>query len=169
MPRYSKAPVSLITPTMIIIPSSRKMTFQSMPACSEKKISSPGVSRNRAIRPAAVRTTATRFTFSVAIRMNATMKMDSAAIAVTVGHPVARRRAAGPRSAHSHVVNYLDALEELLHGGRTRVRGPAAESGVDRSGESALDTGRVGPRRGQAEPGQPRAGRGTSDPGGARQ
>src|SRR5690606_41279629 len=81
----------------------------------------------------------------------------------------ARRRAAGPRAAHRHVGDYLDALEELLHGGRTRVRGPAAESGVDRSGESALDTGRAGLRRGQAEPGQPRAGRGTSDPGGARQ
>ena len=33
--RKSKRPVCLITPTMIIIPSSRKMTFQSMPSCSE--------------------------------------------------------------------------------------------------------------------------------------
>ena len=34
MPRNSKTPVCLITPTMIIMPSSRKMTPQSMPACS---------------------------------------------------------------------------------------------------------------------------------------
>ena len=33
--RKSKMPVCLITPTMTIIPSSRKMTFQSIPSCSE--------------------------------------------------------------------------------------------------------------------------------------
>ena len=33
--RKSKTPVCLITPTMTIMPSSRKMTFQSMPSCSE--------------------------------------------------------------------------------------------------------------------------------------
>ncbi len=35
IPRYSKTPVCLITPTMIIMPSRRKITPQSMPACSE--------------------------------------------------------------------------------------------------------------------------------------
>ena len=34
--RYSKRPVRRSTPTMIIMPSSRKMTFQSMPLSSEK-------------------------------------------------------------------------------------------------------------------------------------
>ena len=34
-PRNSNTPVCLSTPTMIIMPSSRKMTFQSMPACAE--------------------------------------------------------------------------------------------------------------------------------------
>ena len=33
--RKSNTPVCLITPTMTIMPSSRKMTFQSMPSCSE--------------------------------------------------------------------------------------------------------------------------------------
>jgi hypothetical protein len=33
--RNSKRPVSLTTLTMIIMPSSRKITFQSMPACAE--------------------------------------------------------------------------------------------------------------------------------------
>ena len=32
--RYSKTPVWRMTPTITIMPSSRKMTFQSMPACS---------------------------------------------------------------------------------------------------------------------------------------
>ena len=34
--RYSKTPVCRSTPTMIIMPSSRKMTFQSTPVSSEK-------------------------------------------------------------------------------------------------------------------------------------
>ena len=33
--RKSNTPVCLITPTITIMPSSRKMTFQSMPSCSE--------------------------------------------------------------------------------------------------------------------------------------
>ena len=40
-----------MTPTMIIIPSSRKMTFQSMPACWEKNASLPGTRPSNAIMP----------------------------------------------------------------------------------------------------------------------
>ena len=35
MARKSNRPVCLITPTITIMPSSKKMTFQSMPSCSE--------------------------------------------------------------------------------------------------------------------------------------
>lgn len=35
MAKKSNNPVGLIIPTMIIIPRSKKMTFQSMPSCSE--------------------------------------------------------------------------------------------------------------------------------------
>ena len=72
-------------PTMIIIPSSRKMTFQSMPACSEKKTSDPGTSPSTAITPAAISTTLTLSTFSVAMRTKAVRKMLSATMPVTAG------------------------------------------------------------------------------------
>ena len=39
--RNSKTPVCRRTPTITIIPNSRKMTFQSIPVSSEKKISWP--------------------------------------------------------------------------------------------------------------------------------
>ncbi len=39
MARNSKTPVCRSTPTITIIPKSRKMTFQSIPVSSEKKIS----------------------------------------------------------------------------------------------------------------------------------
>ena len=35
MAKKSNRPVCLITPTITIMPSSKKMTFQSMPSCSE--------------------------------------------------------------------------------------------------------------------------------------
>ena len=38
MARYSNTPLCCRIPTMIIIPNSRKMTFQSIPLSSEKKI-----------------------------------------------------------------------------------------------------------------------------------
>ncbi len=65
--RKSNRPVCFRIPTMIIIPSSRKMTFQSMPSCSEKNTSEPGVSPRTVIRPAATRTVLTLSTFSVAM------------------------------------------------------------------------------------------------------
>ncbi len=40
--RKSNSPVPLMIPTMIIMPSSRKMTFQSIPSCSEKNTPTPG-------------------------------------------------------------------------------------------------------------------------------
>jgi hypothetical protein len=61
-------------PTMIIMPNNRKMTFQSIPSCSEKNTSAPGISPNTAITPAATSTTLTLFTFSVAMKKNATTK-----------------------------------------------------------------------------------------------
>ena len=61
-------------PTMIIMPSSRKMTFQSIPSCSEKNTSAPGISPSTAITPAATSTTLTLFTFSVAMKKKATTK-----------------------------------------------------------------------------------------------
>ena len=56
-------PVCLMTPTMTIMPSSRKMTFQSMPSCSEKKILLPGTRPSTAIRPAAISTVLTLSAF----------------------------------------------------------------------------------------------------------
>ena len=65
--RYSKTPVCLSTPTMTIMPSSRKMTFQSMPVSSEKKAvfaSMTPISSMTAAPPSAA---ATRWIRSVAI------------------------------------------------------------------------------------------------------
>ena len=59
--RKSNTPVCLMIPTMTIMPSSRKMTFQSIPSCSEKNTSAPGISPSTAITPAATSTILTLF------------------------------------------------------------------------------------------------------------
>jgi hypothetical protein len=65
--RKSNTPVCLMMLTITIIPNSRKMTFQSMPSCSEKNTSDPGVSPSTAIAPAAISTVLTLSAFSVAM------------------------------------------------------------------------------------------------------
>ena len=66
---YSKTPVWRRTPTMIIIPKSRKMTFQSIPVSCEKKTSSaPMMPRASTIAPPH-RATSVLLTRSLAIRM----------------------------------------------------------------------------------------------------
>ena len=67
--RYSNTPLCCRIPTMIIMPSSRKMTFQSMPLSSEKKIDWSSVAPMSTISAAPTRATVTRGTFSVAMRM----------------------------------------------------------------------------------------------------
>lgn len=79
-----------MTPTMIIMPNSRKMTFQSMPACSEKNTWAPGMSPVTAIRPAAMSTTLTLSAFSVAMNANATTKIVRARIALIDHAPAVR-------------------------------------------------------------------------------
>ena len=64
---YSNAPVRLSTATISIIPSSRKMTFQSMPASSEKNACSASVAPISSISAAPPSAAATRWIFSVAI------------------------------------------------------------------------------------------------------
>jgi hypothetical protein len=64
---YSNMPVRLSTLTISIIPVSRKMTFQSMPACSEKKACSASVAPIASMIDAPPSAAATRLTFSVAI------------------------------------------------------------------------------------------------------
>jgi hypothetical protein len=66
--RYSNAPVRLSTDTMSIIPTSRKMTFQSIPASSEKNACSASVAPISSMIAAPPRAAATRWIFSVAIR-----------------------------------------------------------------------------------------------------
>ena len=66
--RYSNTPVRCSTATMSIMPSSRKMTFQSMPASSEKNACSASVAPISSISAAPPSAAATRWTFSVAIR-----------------------------------------------------------------------------------------------------
>ncbi len=65
--RYSNTPVRCSTATMSIIPSSRKMTFQSMPACSEKNACSASVAPMTSMIAAPPSAAATRCTRSVAI------------------------------------------------------------------------------------------------------
>ena len=65
---YSKIPVFRSTETIIIIPSSRKMTFHSMPVSSEKKACSASVIRSSSIRAAPPSATLVRSTFSVTSR-----------------------------------------------------------------------------------------------------
>ena len=67
--RYSKMPVSRITPTMIIMPRSRKMTFQSTPVSAEKKAASASLIPSARTSAAPPRAAATRLTHrSVAMR-----------------------------------------------------------------------------------------------------
>ncbi len=68
MARYSNRPVRLRTPTIIIMPMSRKMTFQSMPESVEKNADSSSVARMASMRAAPPRAAATRWTHSVMIR-----------------------------------------------------------------------------------------------------
>lgn len=91
MARNSKTPVSLRIPTMIIIPKSKKMTFQSMPVSSEKNISCPRVAPMITIAAAPPSATAARFSFSVAIRTYAAAKtaIASQAVALTRCEPPA--------------------------------------------------------------------------------
>jgi hypothetical protein len=67
--RYSKTPVSRITPTMIIMPRSRKTTFQSTPVSSEKKAASASLIPSASTSAAPPNAAAVRVThFSVAMR-----------------------------------------------------------------------------------------------------
>ncbi len=59
---------------MTIIPSSRKMTFQSMPNRSELNASRASTIWNRSISPAPASATTTRWTHSVAISVYAPTK-----------------------------------------------------------------------------------------------
>lgn len=67
MAMNSKTPVRFSTATISIIPSSRKMTFQSMPESSEKKACSASVAPMSSISTAPPSAAATRCTHSVAI------------------------------------------------------------------------------------------------------
>ena len=81
---YSNAPVRFSTATISIMPSSRKMTFQSIPDSSEKNACSASVAPISNITTAPPRAAATRCTFSVAISVYATAKTAIAAQAVTL-------------------------------------------------------------------------------------
>lgn len=66
--RYSNAPVCFTTATISIIPSSRTMTFQSIPASAEKNACSASVAPISSITTAPPSAAVTRWIFSVAIR-----------------------------------------------------------------------------------------------------
>jgi hypothetical protein len=84
MAMYSNSPVRLTTATMSIMPSSRKMTFQSMPASSEKNAWSASVAPITSISAAPPSAAATRWIFSVAIRTYAPAKTITASQAVAL-------------------------------------------------------------------------------------
>ncbi len=65
--RCSKTPVCLSTPTITIMPSSRKMTFQSTPLSLEKNAASALLAWISSMIPAPPRAAATRWMRSVAI------------------------------------------------------------------------------------------------------
>lgn len=67
MARYSNSPVFFSTPTIIIMPMSRKMTFQSTPLCSEKKADLSSVAPIASISAAPPRAAPTRWIFSLMI------------------------------------------------------------------------------------------------------
>ena len=64
---YSNTPVWRSTPTITIIPKSRKTTFQSIPVSSEKKVSSGPTMPTARTTPAPASAATTRLTFSEAI------------------------------------------------------------------------------------------------------
>ena len=68
MATYSKTPVRRSTETITIIPSSRKMTFHSMPVSSLKNAFSASVMCSSSISPAPPSATLVRWTLSVASR-----------------------------------------------------------------------------------------------------
>jgi hypothetical protein len=79
---YSNRPVRFSTPTMSIMPSSRTMTFQSMPESSEKNACSAFVTPRASMIAAPPTATATRLIFSVAIRAYAATKITTAIQAI---------------------------------------------------------------------------------------
>ncbi len=66
--RYSNTPVCRRIPTMIIIPSSRKTTFQSIPVSSEKNADASSVAPMTTMIAAPPSATSTRGSFSVAMK-----------------------------------------------------------------------------------------------------
>ncbi len=68
MATYSKTPVRRSTETIIIMPSSRKMTFHSMPVWESKNAWSASEMCNSSISAAPQRATFVRWTHSVASR-----------------------------------------------------------------------------------------------------
>ena len=65
---YSNTPVCRSTETITIMPSSRKMTFQSTPVCSAKNAFSASVMCSSSISAAPPSATLVRWTLSVASR-----------------------------------------------------------------------------------------------------
>ena len=100
---YSNTPVRRSTETMIIIPSSRKITSQSMPVSGEKNASSAEATPRARMMPAPASAVVTFGTRSLAMRMYATTKTATATIAVTGPPPDGRvdplSDAAGPAPA----------------------------------------------------------------------
>ena len=84
---------------MIIIPKSRKMTFQSTPVCSSKKAVSASTRPMTTMPATPPRAAATRWTRSVAMRAYATMKTARGGggqdHAIRLGTPKARAERAG--------------------------------------------------------------------------
>ena len=77
--RYSNMPVFFSTPTINIMPRSRKMTFQSTPLCSEKKADLSSVAPIAGISAAPPRAAPTRWIYSLMIRPYVATKMTIAA------------------------------------------------------------------------------------------
>ena len=82
MARYSKTPVWRSTPTMTIIPSSRKMTFQSTPVSSLKKAVRVSTTPSSTIAAAPHRAAATRWMRSVAMSTYAATNATTTSVAV---------------------------------------------------------------------------------------
>ena len=96
MATYSKTPVCRSTPTMTIIPSSRKMTFQSTPVRSLKNATSVSTTPRTTMTAAPPRAAATRWIRSVAIRTYAATKATiTSTVCIRRGAPAGR----GPRRA----------------------------------------------------------------------
>src|SRR5918994_5758282 len=82
MATNSKTPLCRRTPTITIIPNSRKMTFQSIPVSSEKKISWPRTEPIATIAAAPRSATSVRLNFSVTITTYASANTARASHAV---------------------------------------------------------------------------------------